>query len=82
MIADNTTLTEIEVTPTLPYTGANRLLSDAEVTLPQTIDELQGAYTVPRYGFTPQWQRIISERDATEATKGIGPNLGSGVGAV
>ena len=60
-----TTLTDIENAPTWPFTGGDRLLSDAEVTLPQTLEEMPGNYTIPRYGFTPQWLRFVQVRSQT-----------------
>ena len=78
---DGTTLTEIQTSPTLPYTAGSSLFTDEQVALPSFIRDMPGDYMHPRYGFTNQWLKFVQERRASAAkapsgSSGPGPNLG------
>ena len=42
-------------------------LTDDEVRLPDTIEELPTGYDAPRFGFKPQWRNYLKERAAESA---------------
>ncbi len=78
---DGTTLTEIQTSPTWPYTAGSSPLTDEQVALPSFVRDMPGDYMHPRYGFTNQWLKFVQERRASASqahsgSSGPGSNLG------
>ena len=64
---DGTTLTEIQTSPTWPYTAGSNLLTDEQVALLSFVRDMPGDYMHPRYGFTNQLLKFVQERRASAA---------------
>ena len=82
-LADGRALTDIQSTPTWPFTSGNRNLTDEQVALPSFVGDMPGDYTLPRYGFSTQWSKFVIDRASAGQTppgsSGPGPNLGQDV---
>ena len=73
---DGMTLTEIQTSPTWPYTAGSNPFTDEQVALPSFVRDMPGDYMHPRYGFTNQWLKCMQERRASAAqtpSGSIGP---------
>ena len=64
---DGTTLTEIQASPTWPYTTGNNPITDEKVALPSFVRNMPGDYMLPRYGITNQWLKFLQDRRAIAA---------------
>ena len=82
-LADGRTLTDIKRTPTWPFTSGNRNLTDEQVALPSFVGDMQGDYTLPRFGYSAQWLKFVLDRAGAgqnpPGSSGPAPNLGQDV---
>ena len=53
-------------------------LTNEEVKLPSTLEEIPGDFNAPRYGFKPQWRNYVKERAARIAKSAVQPTAPPG----
>ena len=66
-LADGRALTNIQRTPTWPFTSGNRNLTDEQVALPSFVGDMPGDYALPRYEYSEQW--LICSRSRRRRSK-------------
>ena len=75
-LADGRALTDIWLSPTIPFTIGNRNITDEQVALPSFFGDMLGDYALPRYGYFVQYLKFVFER----AYAGQNPQGSSGPG--